>query len=80
MIFKENQKVEIIKIDGLFEEIKKNDSLKLIKFNHNIEFIKWSDQIKGNYNNKIRLAETIQYEIKRNKENNSDVKANYPLE
>lgn len=78
LLFEKNDKVEIVAVEGDFDTINSGDKMKLISFNENIDFIKWHEKMKANYNNTIELSDIVNLEIKRNKKNNSKVKAVYP--
>lgn len=80
LIFKEDKKVEIIRMYGLFSRIGKNNPLTLNDTIKNIEFIEWKDKIDRNYNNVIELSDILKTEQIINKKNISQVKAIYPKE
>ena len=78
LIIEKDKTVKIVPIADLFDEINKDQKLKLERFEHNIDFIKWVESIDKKYKNVYRLSNLLKLEIKRNKENNSEIKAVYP--
>jgi len=80
LIFKEDRKVEMIRLYGLFSKIGNNNALTLNHSIKNNDFMDWKDKIHHNYNNVIELSDVIKTEQLINKNNNSQVKVIYPNE
>ena len=75
--FQENDIVEVIRVEALFETNGLSDSLILVDMD-NIRFITWRDSIRGNYGKIVEVSDIVKLEKKRNKQNNSRVNAIYP--
>ncbi|WP_374175119.1 hypothetical protein [Flavobacterium tructae] len=78
LIVKDDGKVEIVPVGGLFKTINSKDNLFLNEFSSNLEYINWEKSVKGDYLNVCRVSNVLKVEIRLNRENNSKVKAVYP--
>lgn len=77
-IFKDNGNVEIIREGAIFDTINTGMKIRMIEFSNITNSINWYEKKKGNYNNIIKLSSALNFEIKQNKINHSNVKAEYP--
>jgi len=77
LIIGKDGNVQIVPMGDFFEEKGFDQRLKLKEFNNNVDFVNWDTRIKNKFDNVIYISSNKNIEIKRNSENNSNVKAIY---
>jgi len=77
LVFKDDNNVDLIRTGGIWDTINAGKHLKLTRFKDNAASIKWNDEKEGNYNNVFQLSSAPESEIRWNKENKSNVNAEY---